>query len=91
MEKTPQNVTGLIYILSEKIVLGEFAFWMTNQNWCRRCWAWMKGFDLQGSLCYKTDEIVANIFDEKSNFPRQMKIWMNDKIHTGGNENWLDN
>jgi hypothetical protein len=46
----------------------------------------MKGFDLQGSLYYKTDEIVANSFDEKSNFPREMmKIWMNDRIHTAGN------
>jgi hypothetical protein len=51
----------------------------------------MKGFDLQGSLYHKTNEIVANSFDEKSNFPREMKIWMNDKIHTGGNANWLDN
>ncbi len=50
----------------------------------------MKGFDLQGSLQYKTDEIVANSFDEKSNFPMEMKIWMNDQIHTEGNENLLD-
>jgi hypothetical protein len=33
---------------------------------------------------------VANSFDEKSNFPMEMKIWMNDQIHTEGNENLLD-
>jgi hypothetical protein len=51
----------------------------------------MKGFDLQGSLYHKTDEIVANSFDEKSNIPMEMKNWMNEKIHTEGNENLLDN
>jgi len=28
----------------------------------------MKGFDLQGSLYHKTDEIVANSFDENPTF-----------------------
>jgi len=51
----------------------------------------MKGFDLQGNLYHKTNEIVANSFDEKSNFPMEMKIWMNENIHTEGNENLLDN
>jgi hypothetical protein len=31
-EKTPQNVTGSIYILSAKFVLVELTFWMTNQK-----------------------------------------------------------